>query len=361
MARRRKKKNQVKLSSTAIKVILVFMLVVAIALGTWYLVDKDGFMGTYEKLLSMLNPTPPPDEVPEPLGDKLKVHFIDVGQGDAIYMQLPDGKDMLIDAGDRDSDITADLLDYLNGLGTLVDGLDYLMLTHTDSDHVGGMDEVLENYVVKKVFMPNVGAYEEDEEIGFMTNTTTYVPFYQAVQAESGIEVVYNQGQYEITGEGYKIKVYCPSQDFYVGVDKDSSAQIKNNMSPVCVLEYGEEKTTRVVLTGDLNSNTTSPAHAWSERHFMEQIGGTLFDCDILKVGHHGSDGSTSTEFLNFIDPEHVVVSVGADNSHGHPDSVFIERVNAYGLQDATYRTDLKGDIVLTIGSNGGYSFEFAK
>lgn len=357
MAKRRKKK-QIKLSATFIKVVLVLVLVVALALGTWYLVDRDGFMGTYEKLMALINPS---EEVPEPLGDKLKVHFIDVGQGDAIYIQFPDGKDMLIDAGDRDSEITEDLIAYLNDLGTLVDGLDYLMLTHTDSDHVGGMDEVLETYTVRKVFMPNVGAEEDDVEKGYKTTKTAYVPFYDAVQAEEGIEIVYNQGNYEITGEGYKMKVYCPDADFYDGIDNDSSAKELNNMSPVCVLEYGEEKTTRVVMTGDLNSNTNSTVHAWSERHFMEQIGGTILDCDVLKVGHHGSEGSTSTEFLNFIDPEHVVVSVGAGNSHGHPHSEFTDRVNAYGLEESTYRTDLKGDIVLTIGSNGGYSFEFAK
>ena len=121
MAKRRKKK-QIKLSATFIKVVLVLVLVVALALGTWYLVDRDGFMGTYEKLMALINPS---EEVPEPLGDKLKVHFIDVGQGDAIYIQFPDGKDMLIDSGDRDSEITEDLIAYLNDLGTLVDGLDY--------------------------------------------------------------------------------------------------------------------------------------------------------------------------------------------------------------------------------------------
>lgn len=356
MARRRKK--QIRLSTKAITTLLVIVVIVALALGAWYLIDKDGFMNAYESVLNLINPT---EDVPEPLGDKLKVHFIDVGQGDATYIEFPDGKDMLIDAGDRDSDITADLLDYLNGLGTLTDGLDYLMLTHTDSDHVGGMNEVLDAYEVRKVFMPNIGAVESDPELGFMNTTTAYVPFYNAVQNEDGIAVQYNQGYYEITGEGYKMKVYCPNESFYEGVDKESSAQIKNNMSPVCILEYGVEKTTRVVLSGDLNSNTSSTDHAWSERHFMEQVGGTLLDCDILKAGHHGSEGSTSEEFINFLDPEHIVICVGADNDYGHPHDELMDRITAYGLKDNTYCTDDKGDIVLTIGSNGGYSFAFAK
>lgn len=354
----RRKKVKINISAKMLLALVILVLVVALALGVWYLVDKDGFMNTYNQILSIINPT---EEVPEPLGDKLKVHFIDVGQGDATYIEFPDGKDMLIDAGDRDSEITDDLLAYLDNLGTLVDGLDYLMLTHTDSDHVGGMNEILENYVVRKVFMPNVGAVEEDPEKGFMNTTTAYVPFYNAVQNEDGISVVYNQGYYEITGEGYKMKVYCPDEEFYDGVDKESSAQIKNNMSPVCILEYGVEKTTRVVLSGDLNSNTSSTDHAWSERHFMEEIGGMIYDCDILKAGHHGSEGSTSTEFINFLDPEHVVICVGADNDYGHPHAELLDRLNAYGLQDSTYCTDDKGDIVLTIGSNGGYSFSFAK
>lgn len=353
MGRRKQRKN-------ALTCLVALVLVCAVIVGVWNVVSTDSFNAMFGEILIKLGlkEAPGGGGAGTPSGDMLDVHFIDVGQGDAVYVLFPDGKDMLIDAGDRDSEITDGLLSYLNGLSTLSDGLDYLMLTHTDSDHVGGMDEVLEEYDVRRVYMPNVGAKESDPERGYITTTTAYVPFYNAVQAE-GAQVVYNEGTLEIVGENYRVDIYCPSAEYYDNIKPSSSAENKNNMSPVVIIEY---EGVRTLLSGDLNMDTGSTQHAWSERHFIEQKGGTSFDCDVIKAGHHGSYGSTGEALLNYVKPEYVVVSVGEGNSYDHPHDDFINRVLAYdsSMSDKIYRTDEKGSIVLSVGSNGEYGFTFS-
>ena len=351
MARRKKSKK-------SLKTLIIIVLILAIVLGAWYVVSPTSFNDVFGELLVSLGLKEPDSGLGAPEGD-LKIHFVDVGQGDAIYVQFPDGKDMLIDAGDRDTDITEGLIAYLDSLGTLVDGLDYLMLTHTDSDHVGGMDNVLEEYVVRRVYMPNVGAREEDPERGYITTSTAYVPFYNAVQNEVGIEVVYNEGFLEIDGSNYSVDIYCPDESYYDGIKPSSSAENKNNMSPVVVIEYAGVRT---LLSGDLNLETGSTTYAWSEKHFIEATGLAKLDCDVIKAGHHGSYGSTGEELLNFTDPDYVIVCVGEGNSYEHPHTEFINRVLQYdsSLSDKIYRTDEKGHIVMNIGEDGVYDFAFS-
>ncbi len=349
MARR---KNKKLLSS-----IVAIILILAIVLGVWYFVSPET-LGDFLKNFGIT--LPGGDNTGTPLGDTMKIHFIDVGQGDAIYIQFPDGKDMLVDAGDRDSEITNQLISYLDSLGSLKDGLDYLMLTHTDSDHVGGMDNVLAEYEVRRVYMPNVGAKESDPERGYITTKTAYVPFYEAVQAEVGVEVIYNEGTLKIEGEKYNVDIYCPNAEYYDGIKDSSDSHNKNNMSPVVIVEYAGVKT---LLSGDLNADTNSTTYAWSERHFIERTNALKLDCDVLKAGHHGSYGSTGEELLNFTTPEHIVVCVGEGNSYGHPHDDFLQRVQSYSatLYNNIYRTDIKGNIVMTVGNNGKYDFNFSK
>lgn len=354
MARKSQKRN-------LFPCLVAVILVVAIIMGAWNIIDSKSFDSVFGELLIKLGLKDGPSGggLGNPSGDMLYIHFIDVGQGDAIYLQFPDGKDMLIDAGDRDSEITNGLLSYLDGLGTLSDGLDYLMLTHTDSDHVGGMDDVLLSYDIRCVYMPNVGSKADDPERGYISTRTAYVPFYNAVYAE-GAQIVYNEGNLSITGEGYKVDMYCPDAEYYDGIKDSSSSENKNNMSPVVIVEYSGVRT---LLSGDLNADTNSTTYAWSERHFIERKGGVNYDCDVIKAGHHGSYGSTGERLLNYVTPEYVVVCVGEGNSYGHPHDDFLQRIQSYSptLYNNIYRTDLKGSIRMSVGSNGEYSFGFSK
>ncbi len=356
MARRK----NIKLSSKILSFIVAVVLIFAIIGGIWYAAAPESFFETFGEFLAKLGiVVPNGGGAGTPAGETMKIHFVDVGQGDAIYVQFPDGKDMLIDAGDTDSEISEGLITYLNSLGTLSNGLDYLLLTHTDADHVGGMDNVLGEYAVKCVYMPNVGAKEADAERGYIT-TKTYREFYEAVQNEANVEVIYNEGVLHITGEGYVVDIYCPDATYYDNIKQSSSSENKNNMSPVMVIEYAGVRT---LLSGDLNAETGSTQHAWSEQHFIDQMGVAKLDCDVIKAGHHGSRGSTGDNLLRFTTPEYIVVSVGAENSYGHPHDELLNRIENYNsaLLSNMYRTDEKGHVVMTVGSNGEYAINTQK
>lgn len=359
----RRKKNKIKLSSKLIATLLVIVMLVAIALVCWYLVAPTSFLDTLEKVKALFEAPALSGGGTEgnPTGALLKIHFVDVGQGDAIYLQFPDGKDMLIDAGDKKSENTNRLLNYLNSYGDVQNGIDYLMLTHVDADHVGGMNEVLESYTVSNIYMPNIGTKASDPEVGFW-DTVAYEEFYEAVQIENAT-VKYNEGNFKIEGADYKVDVYCPDASYYTHFDDScDGSEEKNNMSPVCVIEYAGVRT---LLSGDLNDKVSSSEKefVWSEELFIESTGLSLMDCNVIKAGHHGSRGSTGEALLNFTKPEHIVISVGEGNSYNHPHVELIDRINEYNseLSDNIYRTDEKGHILMNIGSNGEYNFQWEK
>lgn len=360
MARR---KSKVKISKKAFTTLVVVVLIVAIALFSWYMVDRDSFMSVYENILAIINPEAPSLDgggtEGNPTGKLMEIHFVDVGQGDAIYIEFPDGKDMLIDAGDRDSDYTQALISYINNYGSASDGIDYVMLTHVDADHVGGMDNILETYVVRNIYMPNIGTEASDPERGYWT-TQTYKQFYDAAYYE-GATIKYNEGNFVIEGDSWKIDVYAPVASEYDNFDKDSKgSKEKNDMSPVMIIEYAGVRT---LLSGDLNSTAESNLFTWSEEDFITRTGMSKIDCSVIKAGHHGSRDSTSTALLEFSDPEHVIICCGVDNTYGHPHQEVLERINAYDedLSENVHTTAEKGHIKMTVGDNGEYNLVWEK
>ena len=324
--------------------------------------------------------TPP---VLTPGDGELQVHFMDVGQGDSILILFPDGKDMLIDCANYNdsSSIRTEIFDYMDDYVT--DGqLDYLMLTHCDSDHVYFMDEVLEEYQVDNIFMPDVLAAPngtsqtaqalrdgiaaldgeklamfDDEDV---VTSQTYAEFFIAALTEPDCTVTLNVDPDEDTnsivitdgeklsdrtydGATYMLTFYCPTAEYYAESDL-SSAEEKNAISPIGVLEYNGF---RIVLTGDSNE-INEPA-------FVDRIGGAL-DCDVLKVGHHGSETSSTEEFLDAIDCEYAVISCNANgNTFSHPRQNTLDRFIARDM--TIYRTDNNGNIVLTVGADGSHTF----
>ena len=286
---------------------------------------------------------------------ELQVHFIDVGQGDCILILFPDGKDMLIDCANynNSSDYRTETLDYIDNYVT--DGqLDYLMLTHCDSDHVYFMDEVLEEYQVDNVFMPNVLATHSkvaaagiaQEKLDMFTDkdtveTACYADFFIAALTEPDCTVTLNvdpdlsTNAIVIEETTYRLTFYCPTQEYY-DESNLNSAEKKNAISPIGVLEYNDFK---IVLTGDSNEI--------NEPTFVDRVGGKL-DCDVLKVGHHGSETSSTDEFLDCITCEYAVISCNAaGNTFNHPRQATLDR---FIDRDMTiYRTDNNGNIVLSV------------
>ena len=368
-----------KTSRTAKRNLFIFIvaviLVIVVAAVIIYFAAPDVFdkiLAAFDDKSQSQGTTDPPLVRGE---GELMVHFIDVGQGDCILILFPDGKDMLIDCANynNSSDYRTETLDYIDDYVT--DGqLDYLMLTHCDSDHVYFMDEVLEEYRVSNVFMPNVLATHDEVEsanideakLDMFTDkdtveTACYADFFVGALTETDCNIYLNVDPDEntnaivITDDGvqdpdapdtdatYRLTFYCPTQEYY---DESNlgSAEKKNAISPIGILEYNGF---RLVLTGDSNEI--------NEPTFVERVGGNL-DCDVLKVGHHGSESSSTEEFLDAIDCEYAVISCNAEgNTFYHPRQTTLDR---FVERDMTiYRTDNNGNIVLTVRDESDFEF----
>lgn len=346
--------------------IVAIVLIIVVAAVILYFAAPDVFDDILGAILPDRNDNAGNNTVLVRGDGELQIHFMDVGQGDGILILFPDGRDMLIDCANynNSSTVRGEILDYMDDYVT--DGqLDYLMLTHCDSDHVYFMDEVLEEYQVDNVFMPNVLATHDkvaeadipQERLALFTDedtvdTACYADFFIAALTEPDCTVTLNvdadedsnsvvitdgerqsDGTYD--GATYMLTFYCPTAEYYAESDL-SSAEEKNAISPIGVLEYNGF---RIVLTGDSNEI--------NEPTFVDRIGGQL-DCDVLKVGHHGSETSSTEEFLDAIDCEYAVISCNAaGNTFHHPRQTTLDR---FIERDMTvYRTDNNGNIVLTV------------
>lgn len=237
----------------------------------------------------------------------LKVHFLDVGQGDSIFIQLPDGRNMLVDAGPRESEDM--VINYLRERA--VEKIDFVVGTHPHEDHIGSLDTVIKNFEIGEVFMPKV-----------TTNTRTFRELLLAIQdkglniktAKAGVSIMENGG--------LKAKLLAPYGTSYESL---------NNYSAVILLKYGD---IAFLLTGD--------AEGISEKEILSDR--TDIKAQVLKVGHHGSNSSTSSDFLKAVSPEYAVISVGAGNDYHHPHPVILNRLEKSGV--ITLRTDQNGTIV---------------
>ncbi|MDR0696546.1 MAG: MBL fold metallo-hydrolase [Christensenellaceae bacterium] len=272
----------------------------------------------------------------------LEVHFLDVGQGDSIFIRfLKINKNILIDAGSSTgagSKATAEkLTTFISGLG--VTTINYFIATHPDSDHINLADDILTKYQVDNIYFNDVDtAFDKDSTASKSVQDTLE----DMAEAEPNATIVAfdpNGRTYDIIStSGYKFTVYAPGLNVLTE---------NNAMSPICVLEY---KDRRVIFTGDATEET----EAWFIS-LQKEKGNTTFDCDILKIGHHGSSTSSTEEFLEFLDPEYGVISVGESNSYKHPDPFIMNRLFNYSI--ITYRTNRHGNISLCIDSDGNFAF----
>jgi len=244
---------------------------------------------------------------------RLEAHFLDVGQGDCILLQTPDGRNVLIDAGDRGS--AGDVVRYLerNGVGRI----DLLVITHPHMDHIGGLPRVLERFGVAKVidagYPHGSQAYKEvlssiaSRRIDYRSAAASPSP---RVSKDVSFEVLWPPNGYAPSGEA--------------GL---------NNGSVVLRVAFGDVS---LLLAGDIQHD--AECRILAARRELQST--------ILKVAHHGSPDSTSSEFLQVVQPEYAVISVGAENAHGHPGRATLRRLNASGA--AIYRTDRDGNVVFT-------------
>ena len=242
----------------------------------------------------------------------LKVHFIDVGQGDATLITC-NGESMMIDFGNNYKGTA--IQNYLNK--QKVKKLKYAIGTHPDADHIGGMDVILYKFATKNVFMPNVA-----------NDTATYRDVVDTCKAR-GYKIKHPKAskkkKYKLGGATFQI--LAPSKKSYSDI---------NSYSYVIKLTY---KKTSFLFTGD--------APVSSENEMIKKK--YNLKADVLKVGHHGSYTSTSKKFLKKVKPKFAVISACKDNTYGHPHSVVMKRLKKQKLK--LFRTDLQGTVVAK--SNG--------
>jgi beta-lactamase superfamily II metal-dependent hydrolase len=254
-------------------------------------------------------PSPPPS-------GSLSVSFIDVGQGDSVLVQAG-GEDYLIDAGQPEQG--PNVVDFLRARG--VDKLDGLVSSGPDADHSGGLPDVLEAFTVEEIYLS-----------GYTSPTMTYNNTLQAMNAEKrteDAEIVPVRAGHRMDWGGVAVDVVNPPPDSQGGLFSES-----NDNSVGLLLTYA---TARILLAGD--------AEEKAEEYMAN--GPYTGPVTVLKVTHHGSNTSSTPEFLNAFRPKIAVIQVGAENSYGHPTPETLARLKEYGAK--VFRNDEDGDVIVTI------------
>jgi competence protein ComEC len=254
------------------------------------------------------------DFLDEDDGNNLLVNFIDVGQGDSTLIEFPNGETCLIDGGPRSS--SEDLINFLKT--RKIEKIDYLIGTHPHEDHIGGLPEVLKNFKVEKVYLPNKTA-----------NTVIFEDLLKEIEKNDLKIIVGKSGLNIADRDGIKFDIIAPNNENYPNT---------NNYSIVTKIVY---KDFSLLVTGD--------AERESELEMVER--GYDLKSKVLKVGHHGSSTSSTSEFLEKVNPDYSIISLGKDNSYGHPHKEVLERLKQ--INTKVLRTDELGTIVIkTDGKN---------
>lgn len=250
----------------------------------------------------------------------LNVHFIDVGQGDSCLIITSQNKRILIDGGgDSNYDVGKNiLLPYLldRGIATV----DYIIVSHFDSDHCDGLNAVVENIKVKNIIISKQCEISEE-----------YVKLISLANRKN-VNIIICK-----TNDNIKIDKYTNIEILYAS----ESAKDLNNGSIVCKLRY---KGFSMLFTGDIEEVTENEI-------VKKYIKSTKLQADVLKVAHHGSKTSTTSNFLELVKPKIALIGVGEDNTFGHPNVAVIKRLQDIGAK--IYRTDEEGEIILKVNGKG--------
>ena len=236
--------------------------------------------------------------------------MLDVGQGDALFIESPTGKQILVDAGPPGA-----VMKELSKRMPLFDRtIDMIIITNPDADHIAGFLEVLKVYKVGAVLEP-----------GTTNNSKTYEKLERMIQEKNIPKSLAKAGMNIDMGDGAYLQVLFP--------DRDVSDWERNDGSIIMKLVYGENS---IMLTGDATITT--------EQIILDKYPLEFLDVDILKVGHHGSYTSTRDSFVKALSPKYALVSLGKDNTYGHPHIETMDTLNKSGAE--ILRTDLEGTII---------------
>jgi len=261
----------------------------------------------------------------------LTVAFLNIGQGDAIFIEAPSGNQVLIDGGPSKA-----ILRELSKVMPFYDrSIDVVLATHADQDHVGGLPDVLNKYDVN-IFMETgvpgeSSSYKELEKI--IEEKSQGLPLGN-LKGETLKKILARRGMEVDLGEGAILQVLFP--------DRDPSGMETNTSSIVARLVYGENE---FLFTGDSPQAIENYLVSVSQGQPLKVVPeGLPLTSDVLKAGHHGSKTSSSAAFVSAVSPEYVVISAGKDNRYGHPNQEVLDIITNFGAK--ILRTDLSGRIV---------------
>lgn len=236
--------------------------------------------------------------------------MLDIGQGDALFVESPSGIQMLVDGGPIHS-----ILAPLSKVMPLYDKkIDVLMITNPDADHIGGFIDILKNYEVSYIIEP-----------GTFNKSKTYATIEQLVKEKNVKKIIATKGMVLDLGSGVKDTILFP--------DRDVSMWSTNDGSIISKLTYGNNS---IMLTGDATKMTEAIVLSENSTQFLKS--------DILKIGHHGSHTSSSQAFIQAVAPKYALISDAKGNNYGHPHQETLDTLNSFGTK--ILRTDLLGTIL---------------
>lgn len=241
--------------------------------------------------------------------DLLKVHYLDVGQGDSIFIELPNNETMLIDAAE--SYQSENIINYLKNLN--YQKIDYVIGTHPHTDHIGGLKDIINTFEIGKIYMPKV-----------VSTTKTYESLLMAIKDKNLKINTAKAGTSIIDTNALKINILAPNNSTYTEL---------NNYSVVTKITYG---TTKFLFMGD--------AEKLSENEIKEDV-----TADVIKIGHHGSNTSSSIDFIKKVNAKYGIISVGLNNKYNLPKEEIITNWENSGTK--IYLTSINGTI--TASSDG--------
>ncbi|ACA38010.1 MBL fold metallo-hydrolase [Lysinibacillus sphaericus] len=249
------------------------------------------------------------ERVPVTAGDEMRVHFMDVGQGDSILIESPNGKTMLIDAGVKGAG--QQVVSYLKELG--VNKLDKVVATHPDADHIGGLIPVLHAIPIEQFY-----------DSGKVHTSQTFEEMLMAIDEKN-------------------IPYYVPKTGDFIEFDKDVTVKVLNANEHAT--DNNDASIVLKVVYGNVSFLLTGDAGIALEKEMMSND----VTATVLKAGHHGSNTSSSEDFIRAVKPEVTILSYGEDNKYGHPHAEVVNRLQAIGSN--IYATADLGTI--TVATNG--------
>lgn len=269
------------------------------------------------------------------INNDFQIHVIDVENGDAILLKLPDSKTMLIDCGEEkyEERVVSYISQYMQAEG--LNKIDYFVLTHSDSDHVGNAKAIFERFKVENLYRPKKYCLDEDKysSLNYSYEIDEGYAYNDAITAayQEGCNILFNEEGITLDFGGANITFLSP---------KESSYAEDNNYSAVLHLKYFSKT---FLFMGDAEKEI--------EMQLIQRYGNFL-DVDVLKVGHHGSKSSTCEEFLNVVKPEYAILSC-SDNSNILPNGEIVARLENNGCEILS--TGRLGNFALTVNQNNIY------